>query len=115
MFVMCGRLDDVNDNLDRKMTFRPRLSEDPTVQESFECVFSSQLEQGLEHEGLWEEDELSAIPKSPTLMSPALLHQTFRELSASIDILPSNHTDDETSQNLSHWIVSSHWNLRSTE
>lgn len=48
-----------------------RLSEDPTVQESIECVFSSQLEEGLPIDTLWEE---SADPME--LMSPAVLLQS---------------------------------------
>ena len=75
MFVMCGRLDDVNDRV--KKSSRRRLPEDPTVEESFECVFASQLEEGLEHQGLWEEDDHIDPPRSPNLISPAVLQQSL--------------------------------------
>lgn len=55
----------------------PLLPEDPTIQESVECIFASQLEDGLE---LWnEEDEVESISsenRSFALQSPALLHQS---------------------------------------
>lgn len=75
MFVMCGRLDDVNDRV--KKISRRRLSEDPTVEESFECVFASQLEAGLEHQDLWEDDDHIDPPRLSNLVSPALLQQSL--------------------------------------
>ena len=75
MFVMCGRLDDVNDRV--KKISRRRLSEDPTVEESFECVFASQLEAGLEHQDLWEDDGHIDTLRSSNLVSPALLQQSL--------------------------------------
>lgn len=64
---------------------QPRiLSEDPTVQESIECIFASQLQEGL---GLWDEDGLEDVglnliesrddhadPNS--MVSPSLLQQS---------------------------------------
>lgn len=73
------------------------MSDDPTVQESIECIFASQLEDGLK---LWDEDDddgivddddcgppglrsfaslekvRSSSPKAETLVSPAGVHQS---------------------------------------
>jgi hypothetical protein len=55
----------------------PRLPEDPTIQESVECIFASQLQDGLE---LWnDEDEVESIStenRSFELQSPSLLQQS---------------------------------------
>jgi hypothetical protein len=55
----------------------PRLPEDPTIQESVECIFASQLQDGLE---LWnDEDEVESIStanRSFELQSPSLMQQS---------------------------------------
>mmetsp|Transcript_23858 Transcript_23858/g.41893 ORF Transcript_23858/g.41893 Transcript_23858/m.41893 type:complete len:713 (-) Transcript_23858:113-2251(-) len=78
---MCGvggteSFDDLGHSRSRK---RP-IPEDPTVQESIECIFASQLEGGLE---LWDEDEedvqseLETVSeRSSDLVSPADLLQS---------------------------------------
>lgn len=72
-FKLCGRVDDVDDE-----EYTPsELPEDPTVQESFECVFATQLEAGLPHDMLWEEEEQQQTSSRKNLMSPAALHQSL--------------------------------------
>ncbi len=77
--------DDVNLD-DHHIPRHARLSEDPTVQESIECVFASQLEQGLP-QALWDEEEeedenrheqVTPLPttRSSLLLSPASLLQS---------------------------------------
>ena len=68
--MICGRFD-FNDD-----TCFTKLPEDPTVQESIECIFSSQLEDGLQ---LWddEQEELGLSSERPhALVSPAELLQS---------------------------------------
>jgi hypothetical protein len=56
------------------------LPEDPTIQESIECIFASQLEEGL---GIWDDDE-ETQPQLPErsaddplqMVSPSLLQQS---------------------------------------
>jgi hypothetical protein len=54
-----------------------QLSEDPTIQESIECIFASQLEDGLK---LWDEDEeeelVPLFRKPSDLVSPSALQQS---------------------------------------
>mmetsp|Transcript_17427 Transcript_17427/g.25165 ORF Transcript_17427/g.25165 Transcript_17427/m.25165 type:complete len:614 (-) Transcript_17427:63-1904(-) len=72
-FTICGEADTDSDIELMETRKRVRiLSEDPTVQESIECVFASQLEDGLAHDLLWEE----TAPPSPEIISPAMLLQT---------------------------------------
>mmetsp|Transcript_35739 Transcript_35739/g.86485 ORF Transcript_35739/g.86485 Transcript_35739/m.86485 type:complete len:657 (-) Transcript_35739:134-2104(-) len=56
---------------------RNRMPEDPTVQQSLECIFASQLKEGL---NLWDDDEevesISLKNRSFELQSPALLQQS---------------------------------------
>lgn len=52
---ICGVGYNPSDSTDG-IEFKPDLSEDPTVQESIECIFSSQLQDGLE---LWDDEELN--------------------------------------------------------
>eukprot|EP00980_Cylindrotheca_fusiformis_P005662 scaffold1184_cov132-Cylindrotheca_fusiformis.AAC.83 len=71
----CGM---ANHSLEEQLNdLAPLLSEDPTIQESVECVFASQLEDGLE---LWDEDEvvqsISAENRLFELQSPAMLQQS---------------------------------------
>jgi len=59
------------------------MPEDPTVQESFECVFPSQLQQGLPHELLWEESSVvtsssaESLSRNSDLVSPASFQQSL--------------------------------------
>jgi hypothetical protein len=73
-FVGCGGgLGDIKDEEEDSERAVVTIPEDPTVQESFECVFASQLEAGLPHEVLWEEEDDDEVKE---LVSPALFLQT---------------------------------------
>ena len=66
--ILCGREDSV---IDTEVPFRS-VPEDPTVQESFECMVASQVNEGLPHDLLWEED----TEENMNLLSPAMLLQS---------------------------------------
>uniref|UniRef100_A0A7S1GSE0 Domain of unknown function at the cortex 1 domain-containing protein n=1 Tax=Cyclophora tenuis TaxID=216820 RepID=A0A7S1GSE0_CYCTE len=66
--MLCGQEDSV---IEDEIPM-PSVPEDPTVQESFECMVASQLEEGLPHDLLWEEDSEDEV----VLMSPAALLQS---------------------------------------
>lgn len=77
--------DDDHDANDVHRRQRLRMPEDPTVEESIECVFASQLEEGLALDLLWEEaDEASRDAKD--LMSPAMLLQSRSQ--SRLDVTP---------------------------
>lgn len=75
LFCNTGRENDKDDDKDEDIHLKNkrtrRLTEDPTVQESIECVFASQLEEGLLHEMLWE-----STTDDEGLKSPAMLLQS---------------------------------------
>ncbi len=77
--------DDSEDVIKQHQHQQNRLSEDPTVQESIECVFASQLQEGLP-QALWDDedddedqpnnDSTPAAAIRTSLMSPASLLQS---------------------------------------
>ncbi|CAJ1930743.1 unnamed protein product [Cylindrotheca closterium] len=62
---------------DDEHVIQNRMPEDPTVQQSLECIFASQLQEGL---NLWDDDEevesISLKNRSSELQSPALVQQS---------------------------------------
>lgn len=68
LFCNTGLDNDEDEDIHVKNRWITRLPEDPTVQESIECVFASQLEEGLSHEMLWESTTDDAGPISPAML-----------------------------------------------
>jgi hypothetical protein len=77
-FQLCGRPSDVMDDDSIELTVHDDfcdIPEDPTVQESIECVFAHQLEAGLPLvDGIEEDDEDCLLEKE--LVSPATFLQS---------------------------------------
>mmetsp|Transcript_6088 Transcript_6088/g.9337 ORF Transcript_6088/g.9337 Transcript_6088/m.9337 type:complete len:542 (+) Transcript_6088:143-1768(+) len=71
------------------------IPDDPTVQESFECVFASQIKKGFDYEGLWEANpSISSASMesylSKDLPSPASFHQSLKTTRSSSLSKPRN-------------------------
>mmetsp|Transcript_520 Transcript_520/g.784 ORF Transcript_520/g.784 Transcript_520/m.784 type:complete len:542 (-) Transcript_520:168-1793(-) len=69
------------------------IPDDPTVQESFECVFASQPDYGLKYEGLWGKRSTLASASiesylSRELTSPARFHQSLIKTRSSSFSMP---------------------------
>ena len=89
-FLCCSAGLDLNDDdedhandIRRHQIFR--MPEDPTVEESIECVFASQLEEGLALDLLWEEAD-DAARDVKDLISPAMLLQSRSQ--SRLDVTP---------------------------
>ena len=90
-YHLCGRQDDVfdqsDDEDDMDVDDFPRIPEDPTIEESIECVFASQLEEGLPFLHMDEEyddEDDDVFPAGKELMSPAMLLQSRENRSGRI-------------------------------
>jgi hypothetical protein len=74
--LLCGPVDAVDESLYQK---KRHLPDDPTIQESIECVFASQLEEGLPCMLLDDDDddEDGAIEGDGDLLAPSVLQQSL--------------------------------------
>jgi Protein of unknown function (DUF1769) len=77
----CGHPGDIQDD-SVEIPISNQFPKDPSMEESFECVFATQLEDGLEHEDLWEDaddthNQPPLIPSQKSLVSPARFHQSW--------------------------------------
>jgi hypothetical protein len=80
METICGGISR-QDSLENINSKDHNLPEDPTIQESIECIFASQLEEGL---GIWDDEEVEAHPHLPErsavdpfqMVSPSLIQQS---------------------------------------
>jgi len=73
-FELCG----ADHSIDTDAYYpRNHMPEDPTIQQSLECIFASQLKEGL---NLWDDDEevesIALKGRPAELQSPAALHQS---------------------------------------
>jgi len=75
MEMLCGASSDAKDE---ERCYQHKLPDDPTVQESIECVFASQLEEGIPLlDDSDEEGDVALNQNDEQMLSPSVVHQSL--------------------------------------